>query len=105
LGVSLWTVINWESGETRPLVRYGPRIIAFLGYDPLAVPTTFAQEVWKLRWRTGWTQRQLAARLGIDESTIRDWERGQHRASRRLGSRFARIVGAAESRVHLGSRR
>lgn len=93
LGVSMFTIINWESGETRPLVRYGPRIIDFLGYDPLPEPKSFSQEVWKLRWRRGLTQQELAARLHTDESTIRDWERGQHEATVRL---YRRVQDVAE---------
>lgn len=59
----------------RPLVRYGAQIIAFLGYDPLPEPKAFPEEAWKIRWRTGSTQRQLARRLEFNGSTIRDWER------------------------------
>ncbi|NKB89677.1 MAG: helix-turn-helix domain-containing protein [Acidobacteria bacterium] len=86
--ISAWTLVNWESGETTPRVRYGPRIIDFLGFDPLPDPANFGQEVWKLRWTRGLTQRQLAALLGVDESTVRDWERGEHQATVRLFRRF-----------------
>ena len=86
--VSEWTLMNWESSETTPRVRYGPRIIDFLGFDPLPDPADFGQEVWKLRWTRGLTQRQLAALLRVDESTVRDWERGEHRATARLYKRF-----------------
>jgi DNA-binding XRE family transcriptional regulator len=35
LGVNTWTYLRWENDRTRPLVRHVPRIIAFLGHDPL----------------------------------------------------------------------
>lgn len=81
--VSPFTIINWELGETRPRVDFGPRIIEFLGYDPLPEPRTFGEEVWKLRWRSGVTQRELARRIGVNESTVRDWEKGEHQPCRR----------------------
>lgn len=92
LGVSVFTVINWETGETQPQVERGPGIIEFLGYDPMPGATSFCHEVWKLRWRTGCTQRELARSLEVNETTIRDWERGEHRPSERLRRRFERLV-------------
>lgn len=79
MGVSVFTVINWELGETSPPVRYGPRIIRFLGYDPSPEPRSFEEEVMSLRWRLGLTQRELAEQLEVDESTIRGWEHGTQR--------------------------
>jgi transcriptional regulator with XRE-family HTH domain len=35
--VDPWTVINWERGKTRPASRALPRIVQFLGNDPLAL--------------------------------------------------------------------
>jgi DNA-binding XRE family transcriptional regulator len=34
IGADQWTVINWEQGRTKPAVRFVPRILAFLGFDP-----------------------------------------------------------------------
>ena len=34
IGANQWTVINWEKGRTEPAVRFVPRIIQFLGYEP-----------------------------------------------------------------------
>lgn len=53
IGVSQFTIINWESGETTPAVRFGPKVVDFLGYDPLPDPKGFSQGVWKLRWTLG----------------------------------------------------
>ena len=35
LKVNAWTVLNWEKGETQPLPQSVPKIILFLGYDPM----------------------------------------------------------------------
>ncbi len=92
IGVSPWTVLNWESGETEPAVRFGPQVVKFLGYDPLPEPTDFGQEVWKLRWRRGLTQRDLAAQLHTDDSVVRDWERGEHLAGDKLRPRLEALM-------------
>lgn len=34
LGVKTDTILNWEHNRTTPTLRYLPRVIAFLGYDP-----------------------------------------------------------------------
>jgi DNA-binding XRE family transcriptional regulator len=39
IGVSEATFYNWEGKATTPLACYLPRIIAFLGYDPIEEPT------------------------------------------------------------------
>jgi len=35
LGVTSFTVLNWEKGKTEPLPQFMPRIILFLGYVPV----------------------------------------------------------------------
>ena len=84
MGVSLWTVINWELGETTPPVWYGPRIIKFLGYDATPEPQNFVGRIWSLRWRLGLKQSELAEELGVSASTVSDWERSRCRPSRKI---------------------
>lgn len=50
MGVSDFTIINWESGETSPSARYGPKVIEFLGYDPTPEPEAFGDRIRSLRW-------------------------------------------------------
>jgi transcriptional regulator with XRE-family HTH domain len=33
IGVTLWTVINWERQRTLPGARYVPAVVRFLGYE------------------------------------------------------------------------
>lgn len=87
LGVSKETVQNWETGATEPAVRSVPRILEFLEIDTLPgtePPVRFPDRLRFERRRRGLTQRKLAHRLGVDESTVRGWEKGEHRPSRKL---------------------
>lgn len=84
IGVHALTICNWESNESRPAVKYIPAIIGFLGYDPPVATRSLPERLIASRRALGLTQRQLAAELGIDPSTIRGWERGEHKPSRKM---------------------
>ena len=79
-------------GETTPAVRFGPRAVEFLGYDPLPEPKSFGQEIWKLRWRLGLTQRALAGHLRINDASVRGWESGRHGAAEGLRGRLKDLL-------------
>mgnify|MGYP000948499768 FL=1 len=77
LGVSSWTVLNWEKGKTEPHVASILAILRFLGYDPFPPPKTLAEELALKRSRLGWTQSRIAEMLCIDEATWAGWEAGR----------------------------
>ena len=39
------SLLNWEANARSPLVRYLPRIVAFLGYNPFPVPETLGEQL------------------------------------------------------------
>lgn len=51
-------------------VHYYPRIISFLGYNPLPKPASFEQAVWRERTSRGLGRLALARLIGIAETTI-----------------------------------
>jgi DNA-binding transcriptional regulator YiaG len=55
-----------------------PGIIAFLGHNPLPEADDLIGKFKRLRMSLGLTQEQLAQKLGIDESTMAGWERGEN---------------------------
>jgi transcriptional regulator with XRE-family HTH domain len=77
LGVSQWTVINWEQGVTTPVVAHLPSVIAFLGYDPAPspVPTTLGERLRARRIQCGLSIKQAAREFGVDEASWAGWER------------------------------
>jgi transcriptional regulator with XRE-family HTH domain len=93
LGVTEYTIINWEKGRTEPTVSNIPSLVRFLGYDP-APPepaTSIAERLRAKRREMGLGQREVARILGVDASTVMRWERGrriQELEHRRLVATF-----------------
>jgi transcriptional regulator with XRE-family HTH domain len=76
LGVNRDTILNWERGKTLPPIGFVPRIIRFLGYDPCPTPMTLAERLVAKRRQLGLSRKRIAARLDVDEGTLKRWERG-----------------------------
>jgi transcriptional regulator with XRE-family HTH domain len=80
LRVRIDTLRNWEQNQTKPTLRYLPKVIAFLGYDPFPNdPTTISQKLLKYRKLHGLSQEELARQIGIDPTTLGRIERNQGR--------------------------
>ena len=77
MGGCVATITNWERNRTQPELRHLPKIIAFLGYDPLPSPTTLAERLLHFRQVRGLTQYQLARIIQVDPTTVARWERGE----------------------------
>lgn len=94
LGVREETLVTWERGQAKPLPRHYGAIVRFLGYDPETAADGLASRLRALRLRLGFTHAELAARLDLDEGTIRDAERSRRRLSRRTRALLEALVGA-----------
>jgi hypothetical protein len=68
------TVCTWETGHARVSTRHLPKVLAFLGYDPRGEADTRGGRIRMLRERQGLTQKALAERLDLDDSTVTEWE-------------------------------
>jgi len=75
MGVDAFTVLNWEKGKTEPPIQTIPAILQFLGYDPFPKPKTFSERMFALRRVKGWTIKEAAEQLSVDEGTWSAWER------------------------------
>jgi DNA-binding XRE family transcriptional regulator len=70
LGISKESYHNWERGKSIPLPCHYPKLIAWLGYDPLPTPTTDGQKLKRHRVRSGLSQKQAAKEAGVDQHTF-----------------------------------
>ena len=76
LGVNPWTVLDWEKDHTEPPIESMPAIIRFLDYDPFREPKSLAERLLAKRRAMGWSIKDAARQLGVDEGTWGAWERG-----------------------------
>ncbi len=81
LRVNQWTLIGWEKGRKDPPIRFWPRVIKFLGYDPHGEPRTLAERLLTARRRLGVTQEEAAKLASVDEESFRLWELGKRKPS------------------------
>jgi len=89
IGVSTATYRSWEVNHSVPALKYLPAAIAFLGYDWRPAPHSFGESLRFKRTSLGWSLRELALRARVDWTTIRAWECGKQRPTRRL---FAAVM-------------
>jgi transcriptional regulator with XRE-family HTH domain len=78
IGVDKTTVHNWECNATIPEVRYIPAIIQFMGYNLVPAAKALPERLAAARRALGLSQRKMAAKLGVDPTTLMGWEAGRH---------------------------
>ena len=93
------TICNWELGLTEPEVRFIPKIIEFLGYNPLPERRTLAEKIIRCRKTLGLSQTQLARRLGVDPGTLARWETEGRWPKRRHLDLIQRWLGEMERNI------
>lgn len=98
LEVDAWTVCNWEKDRTYPPIRYFPKIMDFLGYDPFPAPRSLSERFVARRRRLVLSQKQLARRMGVDEGTRATWEIRCVEANRLAGTGRRDISGIIDLR-------
>jgi len=92
LGVKKESIYNWENNHNSPKIYLLPKIIEFLGYIPFELSTkTTAERTLYYRKVHGLSQEKLAELLSVDESTIRNWESGKHRPSKKSSETIEKI--------------
>jgi DNA-binding XRE family transcriptional regulator len=71
-------VCYWENECSHPHLKYYPLIIAFLGYYPFDhETTTFGGKIRRYKYEHGLSNEKLAKELGVDETTVANWERNK----------------------------
>ena len=96
LGVNTSTVTNWELSHNSPDFRFLPAIIEFLGCDPRPEPETIGQTLIRHREGRGMSQKELAALLDVDPSTLGRWEQEERVPTGRFLRRIQEGLGAAQ---------
>lgn len=64
----------WELNLVHPTPRLLPRLLAFLGYNPLPPASTLGDRLRRLRRSQGFSLKQVARYLGVDPASMSRWE-------------------------------
>lgn len=73
LGVTTWTISNWETKSVEPETRLIPKVIEFLGYVPYKRGETLGERITIYRKTLGLNHTQFAMRLGVARCTVFGW--------------------------------
>ena len=71
-----------------------PAIIEFLGYNPLPPATSLAERLIRHRTSLGISQKENAAQLGVDPTTLARWESGEREPAGQFAVRVKRMLAA-----------
>ncbi|MCP4369484.1 MAG: helix-turn-helix domain-containing protein [Deltaproteobacteria bacterium] len=85
LGACEQSICNWEKNLSKPAIKYIPKIVEFLGYVPFdTYPKSIGEKIVLYRKLYGLSQKLLARQLGIDPSTLREWEMNRKQPPERI---------------------
>ena len=72
--VNEWTYLNWEKDRTKAEIRFMPKLIEWLGYDPHPPSRNSSEWLMAVRRNLGLSRKQLAKILAADEASVNRWE-------------------------------
>ena len=96
IGVNKWTYMGWETNGVMPCVSLVPRVVKYLGYnpcEPTVPPSSFGGWLGATRRRFGLSREAIGDHLGVDKSTVGDWEEDVRMPSAENRERLEAILG------------
>jgi transcriptional regulator with XRE-family HTH domain len=84
IGVDKTRIYNWENNRSKPTLEFMPAIISFLGYNPAPPSDRWSERLVNCRSALGISQKQAAAQIGVDQSKLARWERGEREPAGQL---------------------
>lgn len=95
MGLDPESLENWEKGRTPPAVRFFPKLIELLGYNPLPEPRTRGEAIARERTSRGFSRKALAEVVGVDEATVRRLEIDRPRTAIRPMKMVCQFLGVS----------
>ena len=79
IGVTTDCITNWELNRFPPRIKYNPKIVEFLGYDPTLKTdeNTLGNRVLRYRKEHGLSKKRLAKLWRMDKKTIKRIEKAE----------------------------
>ena len=79
LDVTDETIIYWENERGKPRIYNYPKLIEVVGFLPFDIDTsTLGGKLKMYRYTKGLNREKFSKILGVDETTLRDWEDSKH---------------------------
>jgi transcriptional regulator with XRE-family HTH domain len=89
------TIYLWEKNRVRLSLVQIPKIIEFLGNDPFEKETeSLGARIRGYRRAHGLSQKKLGEQLGVDQTTVAAWERGEYRPTQKLSDKVILLLGS-----------
>ena len=96
LNVSEDCVTYWENKRSHPTVQQYPRIVTFLGYNPLTFDTgTLTGRIKEFRYMHGLSHKKLGKLIGVDGSTLSEIEGSRRQPSKGTLQKLTQYMEAA----------
>ena len=81
LHTSTSNIRNWEANRRQVSLCFRPQVYEFIGFFPCDVSLRLGLRLKQRRESLGLSIRKLSKILGVDASTIENWEDGKHQPS------------------------
>jgi hypothetical protein len=72
-------VNNWEQNHGEPEIRFVPKIIEFLGYNPKPMPDGTLERLAWYKWTCGLNYEALGERMRIHPEQLQAWLVGRQK--------------------------
>ena len=92
IGCRTWTYITWETDRSKPVIKWWPSIIEFLGYDPNPAPVCIATGLVAARRRLGLSMSNMSGRLSVNPTSYLRWESGRGKPTEDRLQRVKRLL-------------
>ena len=83
IGVTTSTIWNWENGWSSITLCCMPKVIEFIGYNPIPFPEDLMERLAWYKQVNGLSLEQLGAEMDRDPEQLADWLTGRHNPCRR----------------------
>jgi hypothetical protein len=83
MGVTASTIWNWGNGWSSITLSCIPKVIEFLGYNPIPWPDDLMERLAWYKQVNGLTLEHLGAEMGCDPEHLADWLSGRQNPCRR----------------------
>jgi len=83
LGCDDVSLVNWEQNHFQPTLKFIPKIIEFLGFDPFPEAEGLIGRLQKFQKKNGLRADEVSKQIGISACLIPAWERGRNKPSKK----------------------